>query len=83
MRLLLDRYFDDATRPTSNAATVNYIESLRALSPTLAANLEVRLGDPAMYGIHNKMFLFDVGGHQSCTQGASTAPRRPTSLIAR
>lgn len=64
VRLLLDRYFDDATQPNSNAATVQYIESLRALSPTLAANLHARLGDPARYGLHNKMFLFDVGGRQ-------------------
>ncbi len=64
VRLLLDRYFDDATQPNSNSATVQYIESLRALSPTLAANLHARLGDPARYGLHNKMFLFDVGGQQ-------------------
>ncbi len=64
VRLLLDRYFDDSTKPNSNAATVKYIESLRVLSPTLAANLHVRQGDPARYGLHNKMFLFDVGGRQ-------------------
>ena len=64
VRVLLDRYFDDSTQLTSNSATVAYIESLRAISPTLAANLQVRLGDPALYGLHNKMFLFDVGGQQ-------------------
>ncbi len=64
VRLLLDHYFDDATKPNSNDATVKYVESRRALSPTLAANLHVRQGDPARYGLHNKMFLFDVGGRQ-------------------
>jgi phosphatidylserine/phosphatidylglycerophosphate/cardiolipin synthase-like enzyme len=64
VRLLLDRYFDDPLKLTSNAATVQYIESLRAISPTLYDNLEARLGDPAMYGLHNKMFLLDVGGRK-------------------
>jgi len=61
VRLLLDRYFDDPLKLTSNAATVQYIESLRAISPTLYNNLEVRLGDPALYGLHSKLFLFNVG----------------------
>lgn len=70
VRLLLDRYFDDATKANSNAATVQYIASLRALSPTLAANLEVWQGDPALYGLHNKMFLFDVGGQKIVHAGS-------------
>jgi len=70
VRLLLDRYFDDSTQPTSNAATKQYIESLYVVSPTLRANFEVRLGDPALYGIHNKMFLFDVGGHKVVHAGS-------------
>jgi len=61
VRLLLDGYFDDATSPTSNEATRVYVESLRALSPTLASHLEVRRGNPARGGIHNKMFLLRVG----------------------
>jgi len=70
VRLLLDRYFDDPTKLTSNAATVQYIASLRAISPTLAANLAVRLGDPALYGIHNKMFLCDIGGRKFVHAGS-------------
>jgi hypothetical protein len=70
VRLLLDRYFDDSTRPTSNAATVQYIESLRAISPTLQANFEARLGNPALYGLHNKMFLVDVGGRKFVHAGS-------------
>jgi hypothetical protein len=70
VRLLLDRHFDDPTKLTSNEATVQYIESLRAISPTLHDNLEARLGDPAMYGIHNKMFLVDVGGRKFVHAGS-------------
>lgn len=70
VRLLLDRYFDDPTLPTSNAATKQYIESLYAVSPTLRTNFEVRLGDPAQYGIHNKMFLFDAGGRKIVHAGS-------------
>ena len=66
VRLLLDRYFDDSTQPTSNAATVQYIESLRAVSPTLTATSKCGWAIRRMYGLHNKMFLFDVGGRKSC-----------------
>jgi cardiolipin synthase A/B len=70
VRLLLDRYFDVPTETMSNAATVQYIESLRAISPTLRANLEARLGDPALYGLHNKMFLFNLGGRKVVHAGS-------------
>jgi len=70
VRLLLDRYFDVPTRTMSNAATVQYIESLRAVSPTLHANLDARLGDPALYGLHNKMFLFNLGGRKVVHAGS-------------
>jgi phosphatidylserine/phosphatidylglycerophosphate/cardiolipin synthase-like enzyme len=70
VRLLLDRYFDDSTLQTSNAATVQYIESLRAISPTLHDNLEARLGDPARYGVHNKMFLFNLAGRKLVHAGS-------------
>jgi phosphatidylserine/phosphatidylglycerophosphate/cardiolipin synthase-like enzyme len=71
VRLLLDRYFDDSTSPMSNAATQQYIESLHL------NNFEVRLGDPARYGLHNKMFLFNVGGrkvvHAGSLNGSETS----------
>jgi cardiolipin synthase len=79
VRLLLDRYFDDPVSPTSNAATKHYVEALGAFSPTIAANFEVRLGDPAMYGVHNKMFLFDVDGrrivHAGSLNGTETSSK--------
>jgi phosphatidylserine/phosphatidylglycerophosphate/cardiolipin synthase-like enzyme len=70
VRLLLDRYFDDSASPTSNSATVQYIESLRANSSTLQANLAARLGDPAQFGLHNKMFLFNIGGNKFVHAGS-------------
>jgi phosphatidylserine/phosphatidylglycerophosphate/cardiolipin synthase-like enzyme len=70
VRLLLDRYFDDPATATSNSATVQYVEALRAVSPTLRANLEARLGDPALFGLHNKMFLFDVDGRKFVHAGS-------------
>ncbi len=70
VRVLLDRYFDVPTATVSNAATVHYIESLRAISPTLHDNLEARLGDPALYGVHNKMFLFNIAGRKIVHAGS-------------
>ena len=64
VRLLLDRYFDDSASPTSNAATLQYIASLHL------TNFEVQLGDPAFYGVHNKMFLFNVGGRKVVHAGS-------------
>ncbi|HLF26010.1 MAG TPA: lamin tail domain-containing protein [Anaerolineae bacterium] len=79
VRLLLDGYFDDATSPTSNEAARLYLESLRALSPTLMSNLEVRRGNPALGGIHNKMFLVNFGGrkviHVGSLNGTETSSK--------
>ena len=58
VRLLLDSYYDDG----DNAATVAYIESLRAVSETLRANLYARTGNPTALGIHNKMVLVSISG---------------------
>jgi hypothetical protein len=41
-----------------------------APSPTLCDNLEARLGDPALYGLHNKMFLFDLSGRKLVHAGS-------------
>jgi len=70
VRLLLDRYFDDSASLTGNTATISYLQSLHAASPTLMSNLQVRLGDPALFGLHNKMFLFNVGGRQIVHAGS-------------
>ncbi len=70
VRLLLDSFFDDTTSATSNAATLTYLESLRALSPTLASNLEARRGNPTLGGIHSKLILFDVGGRKIAHVGS-------------
>jgi hypothetical protein len=70
VRLLLDSFFDAVTSTASNEATRLYVESLRALSPTLLSNLEVQRGDPAFGGIHNKMFLFDLNGRKVAHVGS-------------
>ena len=79
VRLLLDRYFDDPTSPTSNHATVQYLEQLRAISSTLHGNFEVRLGNPALYGVHSKLFLFNLGGrkivHAGSLNGTETSSK--------
>jgi cardiolipin synthase len=58
VRILMDSYFDDG----DNAATVAYVENLRAENPTLRANLQARLGNPTALGIHNKMLLASIAG---------------------
>ena len=70
VRLLLDSHFDDPSSPMSNEATRVYVESVRAISPTLESNLEVRLGNPTLGGIHSKLFLFDVGGRKIVHAGS-------------
>ncbi len=62
VRILLDRFYDDPTNPRSNARTIDFIESQRAISPTLAAALQARTGNPGGRGLHNKMTLLRVGG---------------------
>lgn len=56
--ILLDSYFDKG----DNAATRDYVEARRAVSPTLHANLYVHTGNPTALGIHNKMVLARLGG---------------------
>ena len=77
VRLLLDAYFDDAASPAGNEATRAYVESLRAISPTLRSNLAARRGNPTLGGLHNKMLLFHVGGrkivHVGSLNGSETS----------
>ncbi len=79
VRLLLDSFFDDAASPTSNEAARAYLESLRAASPTLMSNLEVRRGNPTLDGLHNKMVLFNIGGrkvvHVGSLNGTETSSK--------
>ena len=70
VRLLLDGHFDDPSSPMSNAATHAYVESLRAISPVLASHLEVRLGNPTLSGVHNKMLLIALGGRKIVHAGS-------------
>ncbi|HQV27203.1 MAG TPA: lamin tail domain-containing protein [Thermoflexales bacterium] len=61
VRLLLDGFYDDASRPRSNAATA---AALNALAQAEQLNLRVALGDPTAHGIHNKLVLARVGGRK-------------------
>lgn len=58
VRLLLDRYFDDADALRSNRATVEY---LRTIAASEGLDLEARLGNPTAGGIHAKLVLLRVG----------------------
>ena len=59
VRLLLDRYFDDPSKPLSNAATVAYVNRVAEQE---GLDLEARLGNPTGLGIHNKMVLARIDG---------------------
>jgi len=58
VRLLLDRFFDDAAGLRSNQATVTYVNALAAAE---GLDLEARLGNPTQGGIHAKLWLFQLG----------------------
>ncbi len=58
VRLLLDEFFDDAEALRSNRATVEY---LRALAAAEGLDLDARLGNPTLAGIHAKVVLVRLG----------------------
>ncbi len=59
--VLLDRYFDDAEHPNSNAAAARW---LNAVAATEGLDLEARVGNPAGAGIHAKVVLLRLDGGQ-------------------
>ncbi len=61
VRILLDGFYDDASRPRSNAATA---AALNALARAEHLDLRVALGDPTAHGIHNKLMLARVAGRK-------------------
>ena len=58
VRVLLDGFFDDPSRPNSNLDTVRFLNE-RAQAQCL--DLQARLGNPAGLGLHNKMVLVTAG----------------------
>ena len=67
VRVVLDRFFDDPEDPRSNAATREYVNGLAA---TEGLDIEVRLGNPAGEGLHNKMVLAMIGGQGTVHVGS-------------
>lgn len=64
VRVLLDNAFDDARR---NYGTAFY---LLEVARAEALDLDVRLGNPTLGGIHNKMMLVQLGGHKTVHVGS-------------
>lgn len=58
VHLLLDSFFDDAEALRSNQATVEYVQAVAAAE---GLDLEARLGNPTLGGIHAKLVLVRVG----------------------
>ena len=58
VQILLDSYFDDGAALRSNQRTIDYI-NLIAIAEGL--NLEGRLGNPTLGGIHAKVLLLRIG----------------------
>ena len=58
VRILLDSFFDDAEALRSNQATITY---LRELAAAEGLDLDARVGNPTLAGIHAKVVLVRLG----------------------
>ncbi len=67
VRVLLDGYFDNPSRPNSNLDTVRFLNE-RARAEGL--DLEARRGNPTGLGLHNKMVLVTIGCASPAARGA-------------
>ena len=67
VRLLLDSFFDEADALRSNRATVDYIQNL---ATTEGLDLEARLGNPTLGGIHAKLALVRLGAERWSAVGS-------------
>lgn len=59
VRLLLDAYYDDLVSSRSNLRTAEYLTSIARAE---GLDLDVRRGNPAGLGLHNKMVVARIGG---------------------
>ena len=59
VRILLDSYFDEPEELRSNHATMEYV---RAVAAAEGLDLDARLANPTLGGIHAKLLLARVGG---------------------
>ncbi|MBX2997629.1 MAG: phospholipase D family protein [Caldilineaceae bacterium] len=67
VRLLLDSLFDTRADPRGNRATMDYLHTVAA-----AENLDIqaRVGNPTLLGIHAKMSLFQIGDERWSAVGS-------------
>lgn len=78
VRVLLDAFFDDPSRPNSNLDTVEF---LMARARAEGLDLEARRGNPSGLGLHNKMVLVGAGCGGALDETAG--PTRPPSAACR
>ena len=69
VRILLDRYFDDANNLRSNQATVDY---LRLVASHESLPLEARVGNPTQGGLHAKLLLVRLNNDSSSDAGTTS-----------
>lgn len=67
VRLLLDSFFDEPDGLRSNRTTVDYIASVAAAE---GIDIEARLGNPTLGGIHAKLFLLRLQGDRWSAVGS-------------
>ena len=77
VRLLLDSFFDEEDGLRSNRATAEYV---RAVAAAEGLNLDVRLGNPTLGGIHAKVVLLGVGGGRWTAVGSLNGGEVSTKL---
>ncbi|MCX6044068.1 MAG: phospholipase D-like domain-containing protein [Chloroflexi bacterium] len=67
VRLLLDSFFDEPETLRSNRATVDYIRTLAAAEKL---DIEAKVGNPTLGGIHAKLVLVAVGAERWSAVGS-------------
>ncbi len=67
IRLLLDSFFDEPEALRSNRATVDYV---RALAAAEGLDLDARVGNPTLGGIHAKIVLVRLGNEHWSAVGS-------------
>jgi phosphatidylserine/phosphatidylglycerophosphate/cardiolipin synthase-like enzyme len=77
VRLLLDSFFDEEDALRSNRATAEYV---RAIAAAEGLNLEARLGNPTLGGIHAKALLVRVGSERWTAIGSLNGGEVSTKL---
>jgi hypothetical protein len=81
VRILLDGHYDDAASPRSNRATARYVTQLAQIN---GWDIQAALGNPTGLGIHNKLFLVQLGNrrlaHIGSWNGTEISAKRDREL---